>query len=201
MSELRPNTRAGGFTLVELMITIFVAAILVTLALPSFRETMIRSNVTGTINQLVSDVNLARSEAVHRGTMVAIISNSGGSDWSSGWYVETDGDFKADGTFSGNPPAATSKDALLRTNPGVNTSTGYSVHAAVTALAGVPGITPTNDKMIFNAQGNLIPRATSFDINVCRPDSKPTESKRINISSSGMIATQTNTAGSPAPGC
>lgn len=191
MSKLRHNSLVAGFTLVELMITIFVAAILLVLALPSFRDVIRNNHVTETTNALVADLQLARSEAVHRGTLVAVVSTSGTSDWSGGWKVEADSGFAADGsTFA----------TLLRESQGVASADGYSVGTKVTTASG-SGIAPSDGKVIFTAQGNMIPRVSSFDINVCRPDSKPALSKRITIATSGMISTKVGTSGSPAPNC
>ncbi len=192
MSELRPNTRAGGFTLVELMITIVVAAVLVGLALPSFRDAIVSNKVTESTNQLILDLNYARAEAVRRGTLVAVISDSGSNDWSAGWKIEADTGFANDGTTFAS---------VLRNTSGVDTASGYSIGSKVTASATGTGITPSNDKVIFTSQGNMIPKATSFDLDVCRPDSKPTQSKRITIVTSGMITTKIDTTGSPAPSC
>ncbi len=186
---------ARGFTLVELMITIFVAAILVTLALPSFREVLISNRVTSSTNQLVADLQLARSEAVNRGTLVAVVSNSGTNDWSGGWQVIADSVFKNDGTFTD------SADALLRASPGVNAASNYSVRTKVTTAAAGGTITPSDGALIFTPRGNLVPNAASFDINVCRPDSQPARSKRISISTAGTITTTIGTGASPAPGC
>jgi len=191
---------AQGFTLVELLVAIAVVAILATLALPNFRDLAYANRVKQTAYQLRVDLQTARGEALRRRTLVALISNSVTNNWSSGWYVETDDDRVNSGVFSGNPPAGASKDVVLSTNPGVDVATGYSITTAVTA-AGGPGITPTSNMIIFNAQGNLISRATSFDINVCRPDHKPALSKRITIVNSGLVTTQANTAASPAPPC
>jgi type IV fimbrial biogenesis protein FimT len=191
---------AQGFTVVELMITVAVAAILLALALPSFRETIVSSNVTETTNQLIGDLNLARSEAVRRGTLVAVISTSGTNSWDGGWRVETDGDFLANGTFAW--PIGASKDVLLRTNPGVNATSGYSVKTAVVAQACAgPATVPTAGMIIFNAQGTQPCNVTRFHINVCRPDSQPAKSKWITVETSGMTKSQTNTASSPAPAC
>jgi type IV fimbrial biogenesis protein FimT len=189
--------QARGFTLVELMITIFVAFILLALALPSFRAVIMSNHVTESTNSLLTDLNLARSEAVHRGTLVALINNNGvsSSDWSGGWKVVVDSVFKNDGTF------IDASDATLRVNSGVDTSSNYSVKSKVTALSSGTGITPTDGEVIFTAQGNMVPNATSFDFNICRPDSNPAKSKRITIVTSGMITTTTGTSGSPAPGC
>ncbi len=195
MSQLRRTSHAQGFTLVELMITIFVAAILVTLALPSFREVLINNRVTSSTNQLVADLQLARSEAVNRGTLVAVVSNSGTNDWSGGWQVIADSVFKNDGTF------ADSADAILRASAGVDTAGNYSVRTKVTTAAAGGTITPTDGTLIFTSRGNLVPNAASFDINVCRPDSQPARSKRISISTAGTITTTIGTGASPAPGC
>jgi len=195
MSELRPKTYAGGFTLVELMITIFVAAILVTLAMPSFRDLLISNRVTENTNQLIADLNLARSEAVNRGTLVAVVSTSGSNDWSGGWKVIADSVFKNDGTFTD------SGDTVLRASPGVNSASNYSVRTKVTTTAAGGTITPADGTLIFTSRGNLVPNAASFDINVCRPDSQPARSKRITISTAGIITTTIGTGASPAPGC
>ncbi|MGH8041083.1 MAG: GspH/FimT family pseudopilin [Rudaea sp.] len=190
----RSAASAHGFTLIELMITIFVAFILLALALPSFRDTIMSNHVTETTNALITDLNLARSEAVHRGTLVAVVSDSGSNDWSGGWKVIADSAFKNDGTFTD------ATDAILHVNSGVDTADHYSVKTKVTTVAGT-GITPTDGTLIFTSQGNLVSKAAGFDINVCRPDSKPSKSKRITIVTSGMLSTKTDTGGSPAPGC
>ncbi|MGA9335459.1 MAG: GspH/FimT family protein [Rudaea sp.] len=150
------------------------------------------NHVTGTANALVHDLNLARAEAVRRGTLVAVISNAGG--WSNGWSVKADAAFAADGTFSATG------DPVLSTNPGVATVSGYKVTAAVTTVPGT-GITPTSSEIIFTGQGNLIPQAQKYNINVCHPDAQPTQSKWIVIAASGSITTQTDTSSSPAPSC
>jgi len=189
-----------GFTVIELMITVAIAVVLVALAIPSFRATMVSNTVTQTTNALLHDLNIARSEAVRRGTLVAVISNSGTNNWSSGWYVQADGKFLGNGSFTAQPVPATDLDVVLDNNTGVNTAGSYSVWTKVTAAGGA-GITPTDGMVIFNAQGSMIPRASSFVINVCRPDHQPAKSKMLTIATSGMITTQTDTTSSPAPAC
>ncbi|MBS0569887.1 MAG: GspH/FimT family pseudopilin [Proteobacteria bacterium] len=188
---------AGGFTLVELMITIIVAFVLVALALPSFRDLIMSNHVTEATNGLLTDLNLARSEAVHRGTLVALVNTNGASsnNWSNGWSVVADSVFKNDGTFV--DPA----DAVLHVAPGVDTASNYSISSKATVAAIGGGITPTDGVVIFTAQGNMVPKATSFDFNVCRPDSQPAKSKRITLVTSGMMTTTVGTGSSPAPGC
>lgn len=89
-----------GFTLIELMVTIAVAAVLLTLAAPSFMDTIRRNSATTQANELLAALHVARSEAVMRGREVAICprasqaSNScgGATDWINGWVVRAVGD-------------------------------------------------------------------------------------------------------------
>lgn len=87
---------AYGFTLVELMITILLAAIVLTLGIPSFNQTIRTNRVATQVNELVTALNLARSEAIHRGLGVTVCASadqatcSGSKDWRTGWIVITD---------------------------------------------------------------------------------------------------------------
>jgi type IV fimbrial biogenesis protein FimT len=55
-----------GFTLVELMVTLGVAAILAGLAAPNLRTYFLNSRLTGGANDLLHSFNLARAEAIKR---------------------------------------------------------------------------------------------------------------------------------------
>jgi type IV fimbrial biogenesis protein FimT len=89
-----------GFTLVELIVTISVVAILAAIALPSFGNSMRNSRVTTQTNDLLAAINLARSESVTRtrGIAVCAADTSAGlpaacgdaTDWSKGWVVFMD---------------------------------------------------------------------------------------------------------------
>lgn len=62
----------SGFTLLELMITLMVAGTILGMAAPSFREFVLNSRMTGSANDLLTSLNLARSEAIKRQRPVAI---------------------------------------------------------------------------------------------------------------------------------
>ncbi len=96
--------RAGGFTLVELMVTIAIVAILAAIAFPNFESTMRSNRVTTSTNELIASINLARSEALRSPGGAVICASSNGSSctgtWSQGWIVWMDLDGK--GTMDGN---------------------------------------------------------------------------------------------------
>jgi type IV fimbrial biogenesis protein FimT len=62
----------NGFTLLELMVTLMVAGTILAMAAPSFREFILNSRMTGSANDLLTSLNLARSEAIKRQRPVAI---------------------------------------------------------------------------------------------------------------------------------
>ncbi|RLK48634.1 type IV fimbrial biogenesis protein FimT [Alkalispirillum mobile] len=74
-----------GFTLVELMITVIVLAVVAGIAYPSLQWTIARSTTSSDVNRLISDLAFARSEAVQRGLTVTLTPEQG--NWSSGWQI------------------------------------------------------------------------------------------------------------------
>lgn len=77
---------AGGFTLVELMITLVVLAILVTLAAPSFRNFLAQQRIRSASLDLIMGLTQARSEAINRNQGVSLWPIDS-TDWSEGWGV------------------------------------------------------------------------------------------------------------------
>lgn len=81
-SGVRERRGQGGFTLVELMIGLAVAAILLVIALPSFRSITATNRLVTTANELVGAINVARMEAIKRNASVQFCSNSASANTS-----------------------------------------------------------------------------------------------------------------------
>lgn len=68
-----------GFTLIELMAAVAVAAIMLVLAVPAFNHLIISSRLTSTANGVVGAINTARVEAIKRNAPVAFCGSAGNS--------------------------------------------------------------------------------------------------------------------------
>ena len=92
---------AHGFTLIELMVTLAIFAIVTMLAFPGFQLYQQNSARVTNINDLVAAFNLSRSEAVKQGLNVIVCASadqatcSGANDWTTGWIAFVDADNNA----------------------------------------------------------------------------------------------------------
>lgn len=81
-----------AFTLLELMITLTVMAILLGIAAPSFNNATLGSKLSTYGNNLVASAALARSEAIKRNSVITLCVSSDGSScgtggWEQGWII------------------------------------------------------------------------------------------------------------------
>ena len=93
-----------GLTLIELMVTLAVAIILVAVGMPLFSGIVANNRAVAQTNAMVSALNLGRSEAVRRGTPVAVCASTtplptaspacatSSPVWTNGWFVFADDD-------------------------------------------------------------------------------------------------------------
>lgn len=82
-----------GFTLVELLITVALLAILANIAIPAFEGLVNRNRQQALLEQAESILNNARADAVLKRRTVEICGSSDGqtcsANWASGWLVQT----------------------------------------------------------------------------------------------------------------
>lgn len=90
---VRRHHEDRGFTLVELMVTMAIMAVLVTIAAPSMSTMIESAKLSSASNGLLSHLRLARSEAIKRNSRVVLCKSSDGigcssaGGWEQGWMV------------------------------------------------------------------------------------------------------------------
>jgi len=140
------------------MVTLAMAAIIVTLSLPNLRS-MVQDNRSATAgNTFVTALNLARTSAVQQSVPVSICPQtssgtacSGNNNWSVGWIVFKD--FNESGTI--DQPSSGPKDQILRVFSKLTGNATLSVSPAATSLTYAPtgmlidssGASPTSDSV------------------------------------------------------
>jgi type IV fimbrial biogenesis protein FimT len=134
-SRLRAYCRAHGFTLIELMITLVVAAILAMIAVPSFRHILISTNLSNINNDLVADLQFARTEAVSKQVQVNVASSSG--SWQNGWTVKIPAASTAAGATATVLRTHAAIPAQYVVNAAAATSVAYTSQGALTTATGV----------------------------------------------------------------
>ena len=84
----------SGFSLLELMVALSIGALIMSMAVPSFRNSIDNQRMVSATNELVMSLTLAKSEAIKRVSYVSVCKSSDGatctgntSDWNEGWIV------------------------------------------------------------------------------------------------------------------
>lgn len=166
------NWSQFGFTLIELMVTLVIAAILVSYAVPNMRTFIQNGRLSTQANDFVSDITYARSEAIKRGTNVVICPSTtgaaclaSGSSWQNGRLMFVDGD--GNSTWSGAPP-----DTQLRFREGLGgTNTLQDATLPIT--------------IVFDRRGALT-GAVGFTFNLC-DERGVTHGRSITLNSTGQV--------------
>lgn len=179
--------RQSGFTLVETMATLAVAAILLTAAVPPMQDFIVRNRMSTEVNTFIASAYLARSEAVKRLQSVVICSanstrsNCSGSDeWVSGWIVFAD--------LNNNGRVDSGEPILQRS-----------------ALPGGLSVKGTRDLYSYNPNGQLNNHPVSGQVpnghnEFCNPD-EIANTREVWLSNEGRVrVNQMTTAGCPVEG-
>ncbi len=179
-----------GFTLIELMVTVSVAAVLLGLGVPAFRQTIISNRLTSAANEFMAALTYARSEAIRRGVPVALCKSSdgancslGGNKWESGWMAFVDAN--RDGKWNSGEEILRVWPALpdgytLRPNNNFDNYLRYDPQGAANNLgtfavcyqnqtqgAKAIVITRLRPRLGKDTNGNRIPETDSGDIASC----------------------------------
>lgn len=92
--ESKTLSQQHGFSMIELMIVILIAAILMMIATPSYQGVIKRNNIESLQNRIATAVVTARSEAASRNSVATLCASANGDtcngSWSQGWIVFLD---------------------------------------------------------------------------------------------------------------
>jgi type IV fimbrial biogenesis protein FimT len=189
MNSMRTHREsATGFTVVELMVSLSVAAILTVIALPNLRTFVLNSRRDSLVDGLVASLHYARTQAIDMDQATYLCAGVGGVSgtappalpcvsgvWSSGWEVVT------------VPATSTSTQKLLAT---------HSLSTASTT----PGITAVNGNVYFKFSGNgtvTIPSGSSNELIVFCDSRGASYARAVEINTVGYIQSSSQTGEAP----
>ncbi len=178
-----------GFTLIELMVTVIVAAVLVGLAVPSMRTMVQNGHRTDVVNLFVSSLQLTRSEAVTRNRDVLMCAANSAQtacdtsgNWEDGWIVFVDAD---------SDKSVSSGETVLRKVKSSDVD-GFTIRS-----------TEMPSYLYYRSSGRAKGSSTSVnaaDFTVC--DSRgATDARVVSISISGRIDSGDTLSGGSSPTC
>ena len=158
-----------GFTLLEMLVTVSITAILLAVGVPSYVTFIDNNRVTSQANDLLYSFNMARSEAIKRGAEVRLVSVAG-SDWSDGWNLVADTNNDSD--FDDAADILMQWEAL--------NGDGSLAIAATNS--------PSNTYMAFTSRGGLSPSNASFIFTLEPGDCDAIDSRIIAFEPSGRAS-------------
>jgi type IV fimbrial biogenesis protein FimT len=151
-----------GFSLIELMVTLAVLVILITVAIPSFTSLIQNSRSAALANSIVIALNVARSEAVKRNALINLCPGNDGSacpgNWTNGWIVQL------------NTGATT-----------VQVWDAPDTGAVITQVGG-------NSTIRFDGSGRMTLPAAAVTINSRYPNCTGQQARQIQISTTGRVS-------------
>jgi len=161
-----------GLTLIELIVALTVIGILLAVAAPAMTTFVSGNRLTTQANELLSDLNYARSEAIKKSGNVGICVTTTGSscaasgNWASGWMVFADVD---------DSESWTTGDSTLRLRDALTSTT-------VTAASAI---------VVFSKSGALAAGTGVGTYTLC--DSKIGQTRIVDITSAGRVTLRRGT--------
>lgn len=134
-----------GFTLIEMMVTVAVLAIILGIGVPSFQGLIERNRVSTATDKLFSALTTARSEAIRLGQDVSVTQEDDG--WGNGWTIAIDSsntELRVENALPGN---------IAISEAGGSTEIVFSVNGRLT--------TPASNRAVFEvslANSSVTPR-------------------------------------------
>jgi len=185
----------AGFTLIELMVTVLLIGILLSVGMPSMKTFFQGNLVVEASNELVSTIHMARSEAIKLNSRVSICESSDGEtcsatgSWRQGWIAFVDADGLLDN--SGEPCSAVNTDCLLRVHEGF-TDESVSISGVDQNAAPITAFTFSSRGLPKDANGVL--QSGTFSVCSFDADDNIVHSRAVILNLSGRVRISDNDA-------
>ncbi|RJU10813.1 prepilin [Xanthomonas campestris] len=166
----------AGFTLIEIMVTVAVLAIVLAVAVPAFGTLIRSSRLTSDANEFVAALQLARSEAVRQNSLVAVCRSDNGSTCAAG------------GAWTQFITVVVRSGQVLRVN---------RIRAGM-IVDGSPSLNSLSDRVAFSPDG--LARASNGSplngkLSVCLATASPAQNNRNVVISNGSRVSVERTVG------
>lgn len=119
---MNTQNNCRGFTLIDILITMSIVAIVSSFAVPGMQSIVDKNRMATVSNEFVGSLQLARSEAIKRGSGRIIMRRKDNAEWESGWQVFVDFDDDAE---MDNGNCIGSNDCLIQEYSGLQA--GYTL--------------------------------------------------------------------------
>jgi type IV fimbrial biogenesis protein FimT len=140
-----------GFTLIELMVTLVIAGIILSVAAPSFVRVIDNNRVTTAVNDFSASLALAKIEAVKRNRNVKLVANGG--DWEQGYEIGVD---RSDPTDDDFDDADDTKLKIIEAVDGSVTIVPTPNTLTVIEFNALGGIASSTGSIVFDSTGDDI---------------------------------------------
>jgi type IV fimbrial biogenesis protein FimT len=172
VASMRMRNRVSGFNMIEMLIVIAIAAILLSIAVPSYKYVTTSNRISSEVNSLLGDMQFARYEAIKEGQTITVCPSTDGATcsatnvWNTGWIVQTSN--------------STGTNYTLRYQRAFNSTDTFTSNDSVQSMA-------------FNREGfasGLTVSTITFSLHNASNTSSYTRCLAVGIS--GMLTTQLN---------
>lgn len=169
-----------GFTVIELMVSVVVLAILMSMAVPAYRSFIWDNQRAAAMNDLMASLQYARGEAVARSTQVGLCHTNtptaanacgGGTGWENGWIVFL---YLGDAN-NNNLVDAAEIGTVLR------------VHTALAGTVTLRGSANAVNRVVFQPTGTTVLEPSDGNLTYCDSRGFGDKARRILISAAGNM--------------